>query len=256
MYTGNCPLSNFMKSFQRFTNFYVQTYRYANMAKLVGAFFFADLLCEGAYNRDSDIRITKIIRNSGWQLRLRYLDNRVFGVHFSVGSHIFSSPQCPDQLSFPSCLLYTSTGSSFSSVKAAGSWNWLLSTSLCPGLKCLDCICTTSYMCITQYRTSLPLFFTYKHQSWCSSNLKVASNLLLVVLRFVSPRQYGRHPSPSQSSAPLPLAQGSGCLSQRRFFEDRLVEAHCSFHTLIHGGNSFVHSQQQSLWASCAVDPF
>jgi len=65
MYTGNCPLSNFMKSFQRFTNFYVQTYRYANMAKLVGAFFFADLLCEGAYNRDSDIRITKIIRNSG-----------------------------------------------------------------------------------------------------------------------------------------------------------------------------------------------
>lgn len=40
MYIGNCPLSNFVKSFQGFTNFYVQKHRYANMAKPVCAVFF------------------------------------------------------------------------------------------------------------------------------------------------------------------------------------------------------------------------
>jgi hypothetical protein len=66
------------------------------------------------------------------------LDDREVGVRVPVGSRIFSSPRCPDQLWGPPNLLSSGAWGLFSGGNVAGAWSWPLTSSYCWGQENVD----------------------------------------------------------------------------------------------------------------------
>jgi hypothetical protein len=66
------------------------------------------------------------------------LDDQKVGIPVPAGSRIFTSPCRPDRLWGPPSLLYNGYRGPFPGSKAAGAWNWPLTSSQCRGQENVD----------------------------------------------------------------------------------------------------------------------